>query len=367
MPEWARLRATCHALRGETSAADVTRDLLRSGGYDNPAYHAQMDALLSGADPAAARDPSDSLVTFLADRKDFAAKTEDLGDGGLAGGAPGAQAPTEKSKTSQLSDAFKNFETTDLATLQSTFGNLSFDIEKPDLDLETAMSSSTPRATGRLFVLGQSGDSGALDAFITRAVRAGVDEDAVLNKLSPMIKALPAQTRAETNLQRYTRAAILSQDIAGLQQLYGALPQGKAQARIALITDALGGGFNGQSLGRDIEGRLADPVQRSQALKDTQIALALGANLSDTAADVLSEQRIPALTLPQNELLLLTAAMRDNSSAEVTLIAAKLMSRPGINITDKAYLISALSKTGLQSFAGQIAADIYFDGLAANL
>jgi len=47
LPEWARLRATCHALRGEMSAADVTRDLLRSAGYDNPAYHAQMDALLT--------------------------------------------------------------------------------------------------------------------------------------------------------------------------------------------------------------------------------------------------------------------------------------------------------------------------------
>jgi len=66
LPQWARLRATCHALRGEMSAADVTRDLLRSSGYDNPAYHAQMDALLTGQDPAAETDPTDALVTFLA-------------------------------------------------------------------------------------------------------------------------------------------------------------------------------------------------------------------------------------------------------------------------------------------------------------
>jgi len=68
LPEWARLRAACHALRGEMSAADVTRDLLRSSGYDNPAYHAQMDALLTGRKPAAQTDPTDVLVTFLATR-----------------------------------------------------------------------------------------------------------------------------------------------------------------------------------------------------------------------------------------------------------------------------------------------------------
>jgi len=72
-PEWARLRATCHALRGETSAADVTRDLLRSSGYDNRAYHAQMDALLTGRGPSSEINPSDALVTFLATRGSAAA------------------------------------------------------------------------------------------------------------------------------------------------------------------------------------------------------------------------------------------------------------------------------------------------------
>ena len=109
-----------------------------------------------------------------------------------------------------------------------------------------------------------------------------MSEDQALTKLSPIIQALPAQARAETNLARFTRAAILSRDIGSLQQIYTALPEGKSQARIALIADALGGGFNGQSLGRDIEGRLSTPLLRRQAIVDTQIALALGATLSDT-------------------------------------------------------------------------------------
>jgi len=348
LPEWARLRATCHALRGETSAADVTRDLLRSSGYDNRAYHAQMDALLTGRAASSVTDPSDALVTFLA--------TRGGGDSGAAAG-----------KTAELKALFDGFAGSDLAALESGFGNLSFDISQPDLSLEAALADPSPRATGRLFVLGQSGEASAFDAFLNRAITAGVSEDVALNKLSPIIQALPAQARAQVNLPRFTRAAILGRDIGSLQQIYGALPEGPAQARIALIADALGGGFNGQALGRDIEGRLATPTQRNQAITDTQIALALGANLSDSAAAILAEQPISALTLPQNQLILLKAAMQDNSRAETSLMAAQLLSRAGLNTTDKAYLIHALTEMGLQRFAGQIAADVFSQGLKAEL
>jgi len=352
LPEWARLRATCHALRGETSAADVTRDLLRSSGYDNRAYHAQMDALLSGRGPSPETDPTDSLVTFLASRESQST---------TASSAPA------KGKAAELASIFSKFTETDLTALQSAFGNLSFDLSLPDLSLESALADRSPRATGRLFVLGQSGDPAAFDGFLNRAIEAGVSEDQALSKLSPIIQTLPAQARAEVNLPRYTRAAILSRDIGSLQQLYAALPEGQLQARIALIADALGGGFNGQSLGRDIEGRLSTPLLRPQALADTQIALALGANLSDKAASVLSKQRLSALTLPQNQLILLDAAVKDNSSAETSLIVADLLSRSGLNVTDKAYLINALTELGLQRFAGQIAADVFSEGLKADL
>jgi len=322
LPEWARLRATCHALRGETSAADVTRDLLRSSGYDNRAYHAQMDALLSGRGPSPETDPTDSLVTFLARRESQST---------TASSAPA------KGKAAELASIFSKFTETDLTALQSAFGNLSFDLSLPDLSLESALADRSPRATGRLFVLGQSGDPAAFEGFLNRAIEAGVSEDQALSKLSPIIQTLPA------------------------------LPEGQLQARIALIADALGGGFNGQSLGRDIEGRLSTPLLRPQALADTQIALALGANLSDKAASVLSKQRLSALTLPQNQLILLDAAVKDNSSAETSLIVADLLSRSGLNVTDKAYLINALTELGLQRFAGQIAADVFSEGLKADL
>ena len=352
LPEWARLRAACHGLRGELSAADVTRDLLRNAGYENLAYHAQMDSLLSGQGPAPETDPTDALVSFLASR----GKAE---DNGLAGAAP-----VDVGRAADLDALFKSFKETDLNTIQSALGNMSFDIDRGDLDLETALADPSARATARLFVLGQSGDAAAFDAFLSRAVKAGVSEDAALLKLTPMIQTLPAQSRARTNLVRYVRAALLSRDIGSLQQLYAAVPEGGAQARIALIADALGGGFYGQSMGRDIETRLSVPLTRSQALKDVQIAFALGATLSDEAAQILDAQHLPALTLPQSQLMLLDAAVSGNSQAEVSLLTATLLSRPGLNVTDKSHLISALTQAGLPQFAGPIAAELYFDGLS---
>ena len=244
---------------------------------------------------------------------------------------------------------------------------MSFDINRGDLDLSSALSDPSARATARLFVLGQSGDAAGLDAFLSRAVEAGVSEDVALLKLKPMIQALPAQTRARTNLVRYVRAALLSRDISSLQQFYAALPEGDTKARIALITDALGGGFFGQNMGRDIETRLAAPLTRSQALKDVQIAFALGATLSDETAQVLTTQNLPTLSLPASQLILLDAAVRGNSQAEVSLLVASLLSRPGLNITDKSHLISALTQSGLSQFAGPIAAELYFDGLSPPL
>jgi len=116
-------------------------------------------------------------------------------------------------------------------------------------------------------------------------------------------------------------------------------------------------------MGRDIEGRLEDAVERRQAVKDAQVALALGATLSDKAALVLADQNIPALKLPQNKLLLLEAAIADNSRAEVSLLTANLLTRSGLNTTDKAYLVSTLTEAGLQEFAGQIAAELFIEGL----
>ena len=351
LPEWARLRAACHALRGEISAADVTRDLLRASGYENPAYHAQMDALLSGQAPSPEADPTDALVSFLASR----GKSE---DDTLAG-----EAPANAGLEADLAALFRTFKETDLNVIQSALGNMSFDISRNDLDLDAALADPSARATARLFVLGQSGDAAAFDAFLSRAVNAGVSEDDALMKLAPMIQVLPARNRASTNLNRYLRAALLSRDIASLQQLYAAVPQGDTQARIALVADALGGGFFGQNMGRDIESRLDAPLTRSRALKDVQIAFALGARLSDGAAQVLSDQTIPTLTLPPTQLILLESAVRDNSQAEVSLLVASLLSRPGLNITDKSHLISALTQTGLSQFAGPIAAELFFDGL----
>jgi hypothetical protein len=338
---WVRLRAACHALRGERAAAELTRDLLRNQGYEDAAYFAQLDAVIAGRAPVSTTS-SDPLTQFLATRK--GAPTE------LAAG-----------RDADLAALLADFDTLDLAGIQSALGNLSFDVALGDLDRETAMASPSARATARLFVLGQSGDAGALDAFINRAVRAGVSETTILQKLAPMIQTLPATARAEANLGRYARAAVVTRDIGGLQSLYGALPDGPLRARIALAADAIGGGFTAQGLGRDIDSRLSDPARRTQAIEDAVIALALGATVSDTASDVLAKATLPRPTLGEGELLLLDLAARSDARAETSLRAAQLLSRQGLNLSDRAAIIRALHRAGLSQFSGPLAASAFLD------
>ena len=69
------------------------------------------------------------------------------------------------------------------------------------------------------------------------------------------------------------------------------------------------------------------------------------------------------MTLRQNQLLLLDAAVRSNSRAETSLRAATLLAKPNLNVTDKARIIEALTQAGLPQFAGQIAAEVFFEGL----
>ena len=354
-PQWVRLRAACHALRGEMPAAELTRDLLRSSGYDNPDFYAQLGALIADRPVTDAAVTTDALTNYLAN---YLARQgqSDLSSDSETGNP-------EAGREADLAALFEVFYETDLATLENALGNISFDVAAPDLDLETALSDSSARATARLFILGRAGDVKAFEGFMSRALRAGVHEDDLLLKLTPLIQTLPAQARVEANLRRYARAALLSRDLGSLQSLYSALPDGPAQARIALAADAIGGGFNGQGLGRDIETRLADPATQAQALKDVQMALALGARLSDPVADILSESRFSSLTLPASQIALLDAAVDANSRAETTLRAATLLSRDNLNLTDRAEIVTALRRAGLPRFAGQIAAETFLDAL----
>ena len=357
---WVRLRATCHALRGEMAAAELTRDLLRSSGYDDPEFFTQLSALVAGDEPPQISGSQDALTGFLAARKQV--PSDELLGAPLSSTDETTIAPTP-TREADLKALFDQFDEIDLGTLESTLGNISFDLTQPDLDLEAALADPTARATGRLFVLAQAGEARAFDAFMGRAMRKGVAEDDLLLKFDGLIRALPAQARAETNLKRFARAAILSSDLASLQNIYSSLPDGPEKTRIALATDAIGGGFNGQALGRDIENRLADPITKPQALKDVLIARALGATISDPAAEVLYDARLPRSRLPVSQILLLDAAIEANSRAEITLLAADLLSKPNLTLTDRARIITALRRAGLQRFAGPLAAEAFLEAL----
>jgi len=353
---WVRLRATCHALRGEMAAAELTRDLLRSSGYEDPAFFAQLSALVAGAGAPQLSGSQDALIEFLASRETV--PSDELLGAPLMPNGDGATPPTREA---DLRDLFDRFNEIDLGALVSKLGNISFDISQADLDLEAALADPSARATARLFVLGQAGEAKAFDAFVNRAIRRGVSEDDLLLKLDSLIRALPAQARAETNLNRYARGAILTSDLGSLQNIYQSLPEGPAKTRIALATDAIGGGFNGQALGSDIEKRVQDPTTKQQALKDILIARALGATISDPVAEILYDATLPRSNVRVSQFLLLDAAVESNSRAEITLLAADLLSKPNLTLSDRAHIISALRRGGLQRFAGPLAAEAFLE------
>jgi len=209
---------------------------------------------------------------------------------------PNGDGATPPTREADLRDLFDRFNEIDLGTLESKLGNM-----------------------------GQAGEAKAFDAFVNRAIRRGVSEDDLLLKLDSLIRALPAQARAETNLNRYARGAILTSDLGSLQNIYQSLPEGPAKTRIALATDAIGGGFNGQALGSDIEKRVQDPTTKQQALKDILIARALGATISDPVAEILYDATLPRSNVRVSQFLLLDAAVESNSRAEITLLAADLL------------------------------------------
>ena len=78
---------------------------------------------------------------------------------------------------------------------------------------------------------------------------------------------------------------------------------------------------------------------------------------------MLYDARLPRSNLPVSQFLLLDAAIEANSRAEITLLAADLLSKPNLTLSDRARIITALRRAGLQRFAGPLAAEAFLEAL----
>jgi len=182
----------------------------------------------------------------------------------------------------------------------------------------------------------------------------------IARALESEILSIPVETRAKYKADVFASLAVHKRDIGTLRALYLALSDDDPlRSRIALASDALGGGFLLGDLGVDIETRLAEPTTQARAVRDSYIAVALGANLSDAARDVLVQTKLKGRAVNPGDILSLQETARRGAKAELALRAAKIF---GEIAPDKmrpdsfAAILSAMTGAGMNNMAGQLAA-----------
>jgi len=387
-PFWARLRAVCHILREEIPAAQLTTELLSQSEYEDPTFFKLMDILLGASKPskstqallydealdvimaelAGVRSGTGPLSPYLAVQRAIDLELSDANR--LKGLFEGSGFMSD----AQMSTVLKGFA--------SSESDLAGEAEIIDLngdpqtayDLDTAMVAPAPKALGQLYGLSMNGGTPEIKAkamveFLKRADTAGkFDRFATL--LETEARLVPYNIQALIGLKPFARLAVNAGDIGALQSLYRALEDDSApQTRMALISDAVGNGFFGGSLGLDIEDRLVseDDAVRTRAVRDSYIALAMGAHLSGkVSAEITSSGKGAGRAAKAGALIALHAASRRDARAETTLRAATILAPTGPSGLDAASVssvITALRGAGLDDFAGRVAAEDFLNGL----
>ena len=290
---WVRLRRACLLERGETAAAELAGDLLRERGE---AVELAVGRAPKGFWAEVAERDGEALRQFTSN---LAVQDMDLSQG------------------------------------------VRFELEAASLD---------PSDTGsaQLHQLALQGDALATARFVARATAAGLDPDRVLARLDSV---LDPNAMAAADLSLFARHAVITRDIGLLQALYRAVDDDAPERqRLALASDALGGGFYARPLGDGIEAGLE--AKNPLAVHDALIALALGAELSESAEAALSGVGLgkgPAAWLA------IDAAVDRGARAETLLRLAPLAARASTP-QEHYHLVRSLRVAGFSDLAGQAAA-----------
>ena len=297
-PFWARLRAVCHLRREETAAAELTAEL--AGGGDE-VFGKLFRARLTDA-PRPDVEPRAPIHRALLGLWDAETTADDmLGD----------------------------MASLDIAALRPRMVEKQGD-EAADLYL-AAVDAKTAEAVA---------------AFLEAAEKRG-HAVAASRHLAPVISRIPAADAAE-HLDVFTRSAVLREDLSALADLFRA---GGGSERVALVSDALGGGFQLRPLGESLDARLAD----GEGVSDAVLGLALGARLSPGAAEALERAELSVPEADAGELLVLRAVASSGARAETALRAAAVLNAHGDTAT-VAEVIRALRLAGLERQARQLGA-----------
>ncbi len=323
-PYWAKLRAFCHVMRGEIPAAELTADLLARSGHEDETFFALLGKLTGTRPKIKLLSLDTPLQTAMANE---ILKTTKLNVKSL---------PLIFSAATALD---MNQDPADrLAALMASVQIL----DANQIRAALAGFLDTPPELTEILV--QADKQGQLMAFA--------------NALEAETMAIPLQDQASLNAVIFARAAILRNDTSTLRGIIQALDiDDPFRMRIALATDALNNGFVFGELGIDIETRLAgDTKIKARAVRDSYIAVAMGANLSPQAEAVLSKAKLSGRTLNSGEMLALHAAARRGSKAELALRAAHMIDGKPLRADDLAALLSTIASAGMYEQAGRLAA-----------
>ncbi len=369
---WVRLRAACHELRGETAAADLARDILRDRGeetnLDVPEPVDGLWAELLDLDAAALA----ARMTELAGEPRPLELEEEEPD---SVAAPQDTVPDDPNAPIQLFAEPDPFIQPAEPDPVATF------------DLATALEDTSDQGTAQLFVLGRDGDAAAVSAFVDRARAAGLDPYRVLPRIPAVLD--PADM-ARADLPLFARFAAVQRDVGLMRALYdalepepvvddlsgdpteGSVPEDEAsdapetdaalertRERLALASDAIGGGFYGRSLGIGLETALE--AQETGAQADVLIALGLGSNLDEMTEGLLDGLSRPGSTDWTDWIALDHAADRGAQAETLLRVATNLSAdRDPLALY---HALQALRDAGLSETAGQLAAFEYLRGL----
>ena len=373
-PYWVRLRAFCHAIRDQIPATELTLNLLKNSGFEDPTYFALMERYIGVSsqkiENIASDDPLINALVHLTDLD--VGQNSELTGGHYAAQALNADLPREQRLEAMFA---AGYHLTD-ENIDQILKGLAYDPDHEELsltsDFEAILGADAPLSLGRLHNLikgapGSDEAGQALSVFLERSQKMG-GMARFINYFTNDIRLTPAQTRLQYGSDVFTQAAIQNKDLLTLREFYqDSADDPELRARLALISDALGNGFILGELGADIDGRL-EAGGSPRAIRDMWVALAMGANLSDQALSVLqnlegdrqtTQGRKPAQGLDGLIIAMELAAER-GSRAELALLAASALGNAGAAGLDDLSLyriIKALYQGGLSDYAGRLAAE----------
>ena len=289
---WVRLRRACLLERGETAAAELAGDILRGRGE---AVELKVGQRREGFWAEVEAQPPDALRQFTSN---LAIEGMDLSQG------------------------------------------IVFDLDAATLD-------ESDTGSAQLHQLALQGDALATVRFVERAAAQGLDPDRLLAKIDAVLD--PA-AMAAADLALFARHAVITRDLGLLSGLYRAVDDERQKQRLALATDAIGGGYYGRALGDGLEQGLDDRVPL--AVRDALVALALGAQLSERAETALSGV---SLGEPSADWIAVHAAIDRGARAETLLRLAPLVAAAD-SPAEHYRAVRALRLAGFNDLAGQAAA-----------